>query len=176
MKAERRKAARSDAADHAAKNFLASVPSAQGAVVGLYHPLKDELGTAPLATALFERGIPLALPAVKERHAPLVFRRYVPGDPLKKGAHGALEPAAHIEELRPSVLVVPLLAFTRRGARLGYGGGYYDRTIAALRAKGPLLAVGYAFGAQEVPSLPGEAHDAELDWVVTEREAIRCAP
>jgi len=76
----------------------------------------------------------------------------------------------------PDILVVPLLAFTRAGGRLGYGGGYYDRTLEALRNGGKPLVVGYAFGAQEVDALPLSPLDQPLDWVVTERGAIRCRP
>jgi 5-formyltetrahydrofolate cyclo-ligase len=147
---------------------------APGAIVALYHPMKDELDTGPLAEALAERGVALALPVVTRQGAGLEFRRYTPGADLLNGAHGTSHPREEMSAL-PDVLVVPLLGFTRDGARIGYGGGYYDRTIAALRAQRAIIAVGYAFGVQEVEKLPVSPHDQRLDWIVTEREAIRPA-
>lgn len=176
MKAERRIAAnaRPDAAVHAARNFIASIPVEDGVVISLYYPIKDELDTEPLAAALFEREIPVALPVVTGKNQPLVFRRYKPGDAMVDGAYGELTPNENAEAVPPSIIVAPLLAFTRDGGRLGYGGGYYDRTLAERRAQGAVLAVGYAYGAQEVDALPLSPVDQALDWVVTEREAIRC--
>jgi 5-formyltetrahydrofolate cyclo-ligase len=83
-----------------------------------------------------------------------------------------MTPGVEAETVRPMIVVTPLLAFTRAGARLGYGGGYYDRTLAALRAEGDVLAVGFAYAAQEVPRIPKSRGDEPLDYIVTEREAI----
>ena len=176
MKAERRAAAkaRPDAATHAARNFFASIPLDNDAIVSLYYPIKDELDTEPLAAALFERNISVALPIVMGKKQPLVFRAYAPGDTLIDGAYGELVPDKNAALVTPSVIIAPLLAFTRDGGRLGYGGGYYDRTLAGRRADGPVLAVGYAYGAQEVDALPLSPVDQPLDWIVTERAAIRC--
>ncbi|MEO1241727.1 MAG: 5-formyltetrahydrofolate cyclo-ligase [Pseudomonadota bacterium] len=176
MKAERRMAAkaRPDAAVHAARNFIASIPIEDGAILSLYYPIKDELDTEPLAAALFEREIPVALPVVIGKNQPLIFRRYKPGNALIEGAYGEQTPDESAAAVLPSIIVAPLLAFTRNGGRLGYGGGYYDRTLAERRADGTILAVGYAYGAQEVDALPLSPVDQALDWVVTEREAIRC--
>ncbi len=180
MKAERRAAAtaRPDAAQnaarHAASNFLAAIDIPEGATVGLYYPIKDELDTEPLAAALTERKTPIALPVVGGKKEPLTFRAYQPGDALIDGAYGELVPGGDAAEIAPAIIVTPLLAFTRAGGRLGYGGGYYDRTLAELRGAGDVLAVGYAYGAQEVDALPLSALDQPLDWVVTERAAIRC--
>ncbi|WDI32536.1 5-formyltetrahydrofolate cyclo-ligase [Hyphococcus flavus] len=176
MIGERRTAAkaRPDAAEHAAANFLNAVEVSRSAVVSLYYTMRDELDTEPLARALFERHADVALPVVAKRKSPLIFRRYVPGDDLIKGSYGELVPTTNAQEVIPDILVVPLLAFTREGGRLGYGGGYYDRTLAALRKAGTPLAVGYAYGAQEVDALPLTRLDQPLDWVVTERGAIRC--
>lgn len=135
--------------------------------------MKHELDTEPLVAALIERGMRIALPVVETKKAPLVFRRYVPGDELGPGVYGELVPLKTAEAVRPDILVVPLLGFTRAGARLGYGGGYYDRTLRALRTSHRILAVGYAFGAQEVDALPLTHLDEPLDWVVTEREALK---
>lgn len=152
---------------------MGNVPLPDGAVVALYHPLPDELDTAPLAEALLERNIAIALPAIARRKAPLVFRRFNEGDRLVEGPFRTLEPVQDAEAVTPQIVVAPLLGFTRAGARLGYGGGYYDRTLAALRGADGALAIGYAYGAQEVDALPTDARDQPLDWIVTEREAIR---
>lgn len=152
---------------------LDAAPLPAGAVVAGYWPMRGEIDVLPLLAALAERGQVTALPAVIERKAPLVFRRWATGDPLEDGLYGTRHPVAAAEEVRPVCLLVPLLAFDRRGIRLGYGGGFYDRTLAALRASGPVVAVGIAYAGQEVESLPAEDHDERLDWVVTEKEVIR---
>lgn len=154
---------------------MANIPVEKGAVVALYHPIKDELDTAPLGRALIERGARLALPVVARKNAPLEFRAFAYGDALLKGVHGSLEPEADAPLAEPDIVVTPLLGFTRAGGRLGLGGGYYDRTLAGLRAARTIMAVGYAFGAQEVDALPLSNLDQRLDWIVTEREAIRVA-
>ena len=166
--------ARPDAARHAARVFLSEIPLPDGAVVALYFPINDELDTEPLAAALVEKGVSIALPVTQGKKKPLLFRRYAPGDVLVPGAYGEQTPDETAETVTPSIVVAPLLAFTREGDRLGYGGGYYDRTLAALRRDGAVLAVGYAYGAQEVDALPPDPLDERLDWVVTERAAHRC--
>ncbi|NOX96112.1 MAG: 5-formyltetrahydrofolate cyclo-ligase [Alphaproteobacteria bacterium] len=175
MKGERRAAAkaRPDAAVHAARNFLGAIPITDGEIVSLYYPIKTELNTEPLVASLIEHGAKIALPVVTGKDQPLEFRRYTPGDELVRGSYGELIPTADATAVSPSVIVAPLLAFTRNGGRLGYGGGYYDRTIAALREEGAVLAVGFAYGAQEVDALPLSPLDQPLDWVVTERAATR---
>lgn len=112
-------------------------------------------------------GARLALPAVVDSNSPLEFRIWQPGEPLVAGAYGIPMPEAR-EILRPSRLVVPLLAWDRSGARLGYGGGYYDRTLAALRTEGDCWAVGFAYAAQEVERVPRGENDMPLDAVATE--------
>jgi len=175
MAAARKAAAKTkpDAAIHAARMFLENIPFAAGDIIALYHSIKTELAAAPLADALAKKNVKLALPVVEGKKRPLVFRAYAHGDPLVDGVYGAMVPAQTALEVIPSIIVAPLLAFTRRGDRLGYGGGYYDRTLKTLRAAGEITAVGYAFGAQEVDALPVSPLDQRLDWIVTEREAIR---
>jgi len=176
MKGERRAAAkaRPDAGVHAAKNFMSAIDRPAGTIVSLYFPMRDELDTEPLVAALIEEGVSVALPVVVKKKSPLVFRLYQPGDALLAGSYGEQIPAETAPEATPTILVIPLLAFTREGGRLGYGGGYYDRTLEKLRMSGNPLAVGYAFGAQEVDALPLSPLDQPLDWIVTERGAIRC--
>ncbi|GJL91727.1 5-formyltetrahydrofolate cyclo-ligase [Hyphococcus sp.] len=176
MKGERRAVAkaRPDAGVHAAANFMSAIDRPNDVVVSLYFPMRNELDTEPLVAALIEEGARIALPVVARKKAPLLFRAYAPGDEMVKGSYGELVPAETARERTPDILVVPLLAFTRAGGRLGYGGGYYDRTLQSLRKNGAPIAVGYAFGAQEVDALPLTPLDQPLDWVVTERGAIKC--
>jgi len=150
--------------------LLARLP-VDGAVGG-YWPIGSELDCRPALAALAAQGRTLALPAVAAPQRPLVFRRWRAGDRLVPGAHGTLEPAPQQTVCVPAVLMVPLLAFDRAGHRLGYGGGYYDRTIAALRARGTLVAVGLGYGMQALDTTIPEDHDARLDHIVTEHGAL----
>jgi 5-formyltetrahydrofolate cyclo-ligase len=146
---------------------LDACPPAPGAVVGGFLPIHNEIDPRPLLAALAARGHRLVLPETPPKGAALIFRRWTPGDPLVRGRFGTLHPAG--EELRPDYLLVPLLAFDRAGHRLGYGGGYYDRTLAALPAA---FRLGIAFAAQEMQALPAEPHDIRLHAVATETDII----
>jgi 5-formyltetrahydrofolate cyclo-ligase len=127
------------------------------------------MDAGPLMAVLAERGHGLALPCTGPLGTALVFRRWRIGDLMVKGALGIEEPSTSAPIVVPSVALVPITGFDRRGYRLGQGGGYYDRTLAA----GGMLAVGLAYAVQEVESVPVEPWDWRLDWIITEREAIR---
>lgn len=152
--------------------FLARVPLAHGAVVAGYWPFGAELDPMPLLEALHARGHPLALPVVVRRRAPLVFRAWKPGDEMSTHRFGMSEPLATSPQLDPDLLLVPLLAFDGEGNRIGYGGGFYDRTILQQRHFHPMRTVGLAFSVQRVERIPTSIHDQKLDWVVTEKEAL----
>jgi 5-formyltetrahydrofolate cyclo-ligase len=122
---------------------------------------------------LAAQGHALCLPVVQGRGKPLLFRAWRRGDALVRGSLGIPAPGPEAAPLVPGLLLVPLLAFDREGFRLGHGAGYYDMTLAGLRAAGPVLAVGIAYAGQEVARVPREVHDQSLDWVITESEAIR---
>jgi 5-formyltetrahydrofolate cyclo-ligase len=137
-----------------------------------FWPFGPEIDVRPILYHLHAAGHPIALPVVVKRGLPLIFRAWAPGQPLVAGSFGVPRPEKDRPELTPRLLIVPLLAFDRDGYRLGYGGGFYDRTLAGLRAKGRVLAVGVGFSVQEVSRVPRDATDERLDWMVTEREAF----
>lgn len=140
-------------------------------VIAAYWPMQGEPDLRPLFADWAATGARLALPAVVERGAPLRFARHAPGDALRQGEHGTLEPAGD-EWLAPDVVIVPCVGFSDAGWRLGYGGGYYDRTLAGLSA----LVVGVAYEGSGIQGLRPEPHDVALDFVVTQERLVECAP
>lgn len=144
-----------------------------GMPVAGYWPVRDELDVRGLLADLAAGGADVALPVIAAPDRPLGFRRWRPGDVLASGEFGIATPPLDARPIVPQLLIVPLLAFDRAGYRLGMGRGYYDRTLRALRAGGPTVAVGVAFAAQEVAEVPHDGFDERLDWVVTERGARR---
>ena len=143
-----------------------------GRIVSGFMPLKSEINPLPLMRKLAEAGAGLALPVVAGRGKPLIMRGWIWGEPLVAAVWGIHEPPSQAPTVDPDIVLVPLLAFDRAGHRIGYGAGYYDLTIAQLRAKKPITAVGIAFAAQEVQTVPTTASDAPLDLVLTENETI----
>lgn len=141
-----------------------ALPVKAGDVIGAYHALPDEADPAMLLEKLVELGCHIAFPRVAAKGLPLEFHRIPDGEVLRAGAYGVKEPAAHFPLARPDLLLAPLLAFDRAGHRLGYGGGFYDRTIALLGVP----AIGIAYAGQEISSLPAEAHDIALAGILTE--------
>jgi len=168
-----------DAGRRILANFLTIADDAgarPGAAVSAYWPVGDEVDVRPLLSHLHGVGAECLLPVVVAPGRPLVFRRWRPGLPLDAGPLGTLQPAADAEAAAPAVLLVPLLAFDRRGYRLGQGGGYYDRTLSGLRDGGRVAAIGVGWSCQEVDDVPHGPTDARLDWIVTEQTAFRIAP
>ncbi len=161
------------AADAVCRNLLAAVTLPAGAVVSAYWPMASELDPRPLMAALAGAGHPIVLPVVLGRDRPLAFRAWSPGDALEPAGFGTQVPGADQPERTPEVILAPLLAFDRKGYRLGYGGGFYDRTLALLRPGGRVLAVGLAYAGQEVAAVPHGPNDQRLDWIVTEAGAFR---
>jgi len=141
---------------------------ATGAVVAGYAPIRSEFDPMPLLRKLADAGARLALPVIMGRGLPLQFRSFSFGQALVRGPLGILQPPAAAAELIPDILLVPLAAFDRSGHRIGYGAGYYDRSIEALRNRNRTMAVGLAFAAQEIDAIPAQPHDAALDYVLTE--------
>jgi 5-formyltetrahydrofolate cyclo-ligase len=157
---------RSRAAKAAAGHFFTGAGLLPGEIVAAYWPIRDELDSRPVLTRLVDSGQPVCLPVVLGDELPLELRLWVNGEPLYPSGFGTLAPADGAPVVEPDVILMPLLGFDGEGTRLGYGGGYYDRTLAVL-GKVPRL-IGYAFALQEIDHIPHEAHDIPLDAVVTE--------
>jgi 5-formyltetrahydrofolate cyclo-ligase len=187
--AEQKKQARKDAAKvraaaHAALKDTAGEALAQRGlpetvaktpgIVSGFIPYKSEVSTVPLLNRLRREGWKTALPIVIAPDQPLVFRLWQPGDRLVPGVWDIPVPEEGADEVEPDVLLVPGLSYDRAGYRLGYGGGFYDRTLAKLRKHKPVTAIGVAYQAQVVDQVVRGPHDAPLDYLMTERETIRC--
>jgi 5-formyltetrahydrofolate cyclo-ligase len=142
--------------------------------VGAYWPIRSEVDPRPLMEGLLVRGQDVALSQILHPH--LSWRLWQPGDVLIKGGFGVLEPGPDAPEVFPKCLLVPLVAFDRRGGRIGYGKGHFDRTIAALETQHPILTIGLAYAVQEIEQVPVEEHDRLLDVIITETELIRTKP
>ena len=172
MLAQRFAAGQSDlnAAQRLRDCFLSSISLPGPAVVAGYCPRKGEIDPSPLVASLIEAGHSFCLPSIAHKEGPLIFRFWAPGNPLVPGPLGSIpEPPNKASSACPDLLLVPLLAFDRQGHRLGYGGGYYDRTLAQFRQQRKVLAVGLAYSAQNVPFVPASDKDARLDAIVTEK-------
>ena len=141
-------------------------------IASVFYPFRDEPDTLLLLTTLADAGFATALPVVVGRGLPLTFRLWRPGEPTRAGVMSILEPVEEAPVVEPDVLFVPLACFDRRGHRIGYGAGFYDRTLTNLRAMKAVHAIGVAYGICEVAAVPYESHDQTLDAIVTERETI----
>jgi len=169
---ERRRAAHDpQRSARAAARLLEELRPHAGAVIAGYMPIRTEVSPLPAMAAMAQLSR-ICVPVIQGGGLPLVFREWRPGCAMTDGPFGARVPDAG-DLLEPDVLIVPLLAFDRQGARLGYGGGFYDRTLEALRARRPVLAIGFAYAAQEAGTLPTEPTDQPLDMIVTEEAVLR---
>ncbi len=157
-----------------AERGLPVAHNAQNQVVSIFHSFGTEISTFELFDKLVADGWTTALPIVVAKNTPLVFRQWAPGEPLVSGIWGIQIPPETAREVQPDVLLVPLLAFDRSGYRLGYGGGFYDRTLEKLRAVKKITAIGLAYSGQEVDAVLRDEHDQQLDWIMTEQETIKC--
>jgi len=164
-------AATPDAGERLAAALLEAVTIPPDVAVSAYWPMRDEIDPRPAMRTLHVRGHPVALPVMPGKDQPLVFRAWCPDQALVDGGFGTRVPPADAPEIQPQILLVPMLAFDSEGYRLGYGGGFYDRTLSRLRARNPLTrGIGVAFAAQRAEApLPRGAYDEPLDLVVTEQ-------
>lgn len=150
-----------------AKTGLQLSRLAPGSVIAGYYPVRDELNSLPLMKQIAASGFRCALPVVEDVSASLLFRHWRAGEPLRDGQFNIKIPLDDAPLVTPAILLVPLLAFDRHGTRLGYGGGFYDRTLRKLRAQGKVTAIGLAFDEQEFDELPREPHDETLNHILT---------
>lgn len=170
----RRKAAHEGAAskDPAANARLQALIGDPGdKVVAGYRPIRTEIDPTPTMTALCEAGARVAVPVIEAKDSPLLFHEWTPGCEMVEGAFGAEIPAKSTR-LYPEILITPLVGWDRRGWRLGYGGGFYDRTLEQLRSHRAVTAIGFAYAEQELGEAPREKTDQRLDAIVTDTEVI----
>lgn len=166
------RAAGGQAALAARDHFLAARLHTGARAISGYRPIRSEIDPTPLMQALHAAGHRLCVPVIDGPGLPLRFREWHPDAEMVEGEFGAEVPATG-DWLEPDLLIAPLVAFDVWGHRLGYGGGFYDRTLARLRAERRTRAIGLAYAAQEVEAIPHEPTDQRLDAVVTERGLIR---
>ncbi len=157
-----------------AAHGLSFLDLAPGAIVSGFSAIRDEIDAAPLLARLHAAGYPLGLPVMQGKGLPLVFRAWSPGDAMGTAQWDIAEPLPDKPVLEPDVVLVPLLAFDAAGHRLGYGGGFYDRTLARLRTIKPVVAVGVAYDELKVDAVPHRSYDQPLDWVLTPSGPLRC--
>ncbi len=150
-------------------------PTPGASIVSAFYPFRSEIDTRPLLGKLAADGWTTCLPIILGPGQPLIFRRWFPGEPMVPGDMNIPRPRDDAPQVEPDVLIVPMLAFDAHGYRLGYGGGFYDRTIGLLRAKKKIIAIGAAYSAQQVDEVPHDGHDQALDFVMTEVGVLKCA-
>ncbi|SFQ95310.1 5-formyltetrahydrofolate cyclo-ligase [Poseidonocella sedimentorum] len=170
LAAARREAAHAGDLGGAAGRLSEVLAGYRGVPLSGYLPIRSEIDPIPAMAEAAAHGA-VGVPVITGPARPLKFSRWQPEAPLRKGPFNVMVPEVD-DFIRPEILIIPLLAFDRRGGRLGYGGGFYDRTLELLRAQGPVLAIGFAYGAQESGDIPSETTDQPLDLIVTERDVI----
>jgi 5-formyltetrahydrofolate cyclo-ligase len=143
------------------------------AIVSGFLAIGEEIDPTPLMLRLLGEGYRLCLPVMEGKGKPLVFRAWKPGDVLAETMWGICEPLPEAETLDPDIVLGPLLAFDTEGYRLGYGGGFYDRTFARLRALKPIVSIGIAYDEQKVDAVPHADYDERLDWILTPTGPLR---
>lgn len=137
-------------------------------VVGSYLPFRNEFSTQLLNDELNKSNFNLSLPCINKNESSMIFRNYTSDSSLVPNSYGILEPSQNAEEVVPSIIIAPLVAFSLAGYRLGYGGGYYDRYIEKNLDNKNLIKIGLGFSFQKYDKLPNENHDQKLDWILTE--------
>jgi len=154
-------------------NFLAMLASSPAKTIAAYWPRGSEVDVRPLMQGVLDMGRKVTLPCIVGDQRAMEFRAWEGGTPSAVSGFGIPQPDATARKLSPDIIITPLLAFDRRGHRLGFGRGFYDRTFYELRLLKEFKAVGVAYAVQEVPQVPNEKHDMRLDWVMTERGSIQ---
>ena len=140
-----------------------------------FRAFREEIDPEPLLIRLHGEGHALALPVIEDKGLPLIFRAWQPGDPLNAGPWGIEQPLEQAKVTAPDIVLVPLLAFDQQGYRIGYGGGFYDRSLAKLRSSKQIISIGLAFDEQLIDAVPHLDYDERLDWMLTPSGPLRCA-
>lgn len=166
--------AQPDAGQRACRHFLSTIGFPAGVDVSAYLPVNDEFDVMPFAATAHAFGHRVGMPVVTGKAKPLQFRQWTPETVLETGVLGIPIPPADADVIMPRLLLVPLMAFDARGYRLGYGGGFYDRTLARLRALKPIVSIGIAFDEQQVDAVPHVDYDERLDWILTPSGPLKC--
>ena len=138
-------------------------------VVGSYLPFRNEFSTNLLNDGFAKLDFKLSLPCINKKDSSMIFRSYKSNKDLVSNSYGIMEPPQNSEEVVPSIIIVPLVAFSLTGYRLGYGGGYYDRYIEKNLENKDFVTIGLGFSFQEYDNLPHEKHDQKLNWILTEK-------
>lgn len=144
----------------------------QHTIVGGYYPLENEVSLIEFFDCKFRQHIPLCLPVTREDDRELKFREWEKDKPLASGMYDIQEPGENQKILLPNMIFLPMLAFDRRGHRLGYGQGCYDTTLVQLKQKIDLITIGVAYSEQETKLIPDEEHDVTVDFIITDEETI----
>ena len=150
-------------------------PLRKGMIVSGFSAIGEEIDASRILSELHAYGYRTALPVIQGKGSPLLFRAWTPGDRMQARTWGIAEPLDTEPVLEPDVLLVPLLAYDARGYRLGYGGGFYDRTLEVLRNRKPVIAIGVAYAEQRVDAVPHSDYDQRLDWVLTPSGPFKCS-
>ena len=154
-----------------AGRVISDIP-ARGKTIAGYWPLGTEIDCRPVLESFKTLGTVVVLPVVSGQGEVLIFRSWSPGDTLEQGPFGTWHPNMRADIVAPDIILTPLMAFDTNGIRLGYGAGYYDRTLAALRRDRPILTIGLAYDEQQIDALPADTHDQKMDAVVTDRRTL----
>lgn len=174
MRAVRSELHRPERDEALCSRIIADLPIAHAIVAGFW-PIATEPDVRPVLRHVVSAGGTAALPSSGPPGTPLVFRAWDPEQELVVGRFGIAEPKPEQPPVIPDFVLVPFLAFDPDGFRVGYGAGYYDRTLAGLRRRGPVVAVGVGYAGQELAEVPRDRHDQKLDWIITERDSFRFA-
>lgn len=161
-----------EAAARAIAAHVLPVEMPSGVCVAGFSSIRSEIDVALLMRVLEGKGASLALPVLAGESQPLIFRHWTQDTQLVRGPYGIFEPSSEAEEIEPDIVLVPLAAFDRAGHRIGYGGGYYDRTLERLRQSKKITAIGVGFSVQEIAQVPSSEHDARLDLMLTEKDLL----
>ena len=166
---------RKQASVNVANNFMGNIPFGKHDIIAFYWPMAGEIDCILMAEALIELNHSLVLPVIESSNTPLIFRQYTKGMELQKNKQfHVMEPPESAKRMEPNIIITPLLAFDKLGNRLGYGGGFYDRTLEAYKNKSNIVTVGVAYDFMQVTTVPAEGHDQKLDCVVTDKHVVIC--